>query len=184
MDFFYLVTINPVQMFFAIPILVIAMHILMYFSNKLYYQFYAKHIAIEGYKISPFSWHIKKFIINAIILSLGPLLLWVPLVAIENNYFYVLCGIIIGFLCVPLTQSIGSIVAYLFIKYYPKSINGLATFSMGAYRIILISIAIQKLLLLGIVAFFIRSPFIIGMFLGVAIWVIVPFLIKNSQPIV
>ena len=174
---------NPMYMILAIPFLAILNGFLTYYAQFLYLKAYVKHIAFEGISTSKISITrtAGQTISNLIAMLIGPLFLWAQGYS-QNTGFIVLCGYIIGYLAYSLSRAAFSTIVFLYLQKYPDLVHGKATFLLSAVRMINIAAAIHELIFLGIIAFFVPAPFIIGALFGIGIITFISYFAKPTQP--
>lgn len=175
---------NSVYMILAIPILTILSFVARYYAQLLYQKVYAKHITFEpSISQTSFAQFFKGFVSILIFLPMYPLFLWSQ-GYVDTDGFYALSGLIIAYLAYPLSHAIFSILFFLYIRSRPNLIRGQTIFKDPAAKIIQITSAIQSIVFLGIIMFFIPSAFLVGAFFGLFMWVITLYVSKKPEPIV
>lgn len=171
-------------MLLAIPILVILNALCAYYAFILYKRSYEKYISFEP--PMPLSKAKAGLIANAIagliLFPLGPFFIIKSNFIDKETFFLALCGYFIGYLGMSISRAIYSIIVIKYIENNPKTVTGNATFKIEATRIVNIGITLQSTFLLGLIALFSPSPFILGAVAGLAFMAITLKFSKTQTP--
>lgn len=155
---------NPVILFWSIPILAVVACFLSFYANKMYLTVYERYISFEPAALfkTTFSHQSASFLIFTIAFCISPAFLLFQGHGHSSEFIF-LCGFAITFFASFITRSLGCIFVYNYIQKHPNLINGQTIFKNAVFQIIIASIYLQQFLLLTILAFYMPcNPFFIG----------------------
>lgn len=172
---------NPVILFWSLPVLATIACVLSFYAQKLYIKVYERYISFEPssqFRV-PFSKHASVFLIFMIAFMLVPTLLWVQ--GQDNSYAFIfLCGYAIAFLASWISRSISALFIYRYLQYHSNLVSGQAIFKSPLTQVINAGMVFQQLAFMAIVTFFIpSSAFTVGILCGLAALVLIHYLSKN-----
>lgn len=152
-----------------------------YYSQLLYMRVYEPHIQFGATAAKPVlsSWIIRMLI--PLIVFLAGACFWYQQY-ISAYWFFFICGYVLAIYAYYISRAAMSTIFCWYLKKNPQEISGKTVFQENAVKMLNRCIALQQIIFLSILAFFVPSPFLVGGICSLLAMMLASSLTRQKQP--